>query len=262
MLFDWFTFFAQLVNFLILVWLLKRYLFKPILSAIDEREKLIASHLHEAEISKSAAKKEYDDFNKKNKEFDIQRNELLTNAINEINTERQKLLEQARNEVESIRLRLEESLRNEQKRLGYEIIRRARSEVFAVVRKTLDDLASVSLEDQMAIVFIRRINELNPDEKISVDSALIHSSGQIVVRSMFDLPSDRQDEIQKAIKDNLNQVREIKFETAPELVSGIELIANGYRVSWTIEEYLISLEAHISELLNAKTEIKPEVITS
>ncbi len=45
MLIDWFTVVAQAINFLILVWLLQRFLFKPILGAIDEREKGIAAQL-------------------------------------------------------------------------------------------------------------------------------------------------------------------------------------------------------------------------
>jgi F-type H+-transporting ATPase subunit b len=43
MLIDWFTVGAQALNFLILVWLLKRFLYKPILDAIDAREKRIAA---------------------------------------------------------------------------------------------------------------------------------------------------------------------------------------------------------------------------
>ena len=43
MLIDWFTVIAQMLNFLILVWLLKRFLYQPILDAIDAREKGIAS---------------------------------------------------------------------------------------------------------------------------------------------------------------------------------------------------------------------------
>ena len=43
MLIDWFTVAAQAVNFLLLVWLLKRFLHKPVLAAIDEREKRIAT---------------------------------------------------------------------------------------------------------------------------------------------------------------------------------------------------------------------------
>jgi len=49
MLIDWFTVGAQIVNFLILVWLLKHFLYKPILDAIDAREKKIAAELADAE---------------------------------------------------------------------------------------------------------------------------------------------------------------------------------------------------------------------
>ena len=48
MLIDWFTVGAQALNFLILVWLMKHFLYKPILNAIDAREKLIATELADA----------------------------------------------------------------------------------------------------------------------------------------------------------------------------------------------------------------------
>ena len=66
---DWFTVVAQAINFLILVWLLKRFLYKPILHAIDEREKGIAAQLAEAEAKKAEAQKERDDFQHKNEAF-------------------------------------------------------------------------------------------------------------------------------------------------------------------------------------------------
>ena len=50
MLIDWFTIAAQALNFLILVWLMRRFLYKPILNAIDAREKLIAKELAEVVI--------------------------------------------------------------------------------------------------------------------------------------------------------------------------------------------------------------------
>jgi F-type H+-transporting ATPase subunit b len=255
MLFDWFTLIAQLVNFLVLVWLLKRYLYKPILDAIDEREKLITGQLQKAEASKADSIRELENYQQRNVAFDQQRHELLTVAINEVNSERRKLLEQIRNEVEALRLRLEESLRTEQQNIGSEIIRRTRTEVFAIVRKTLADLAAVNLEDQIASVLIGRINGLNPDEKKSLYSALILSSQEISVHSMFDLPLAQQSAIKSAIKSNLNIEADIKFETTPNLISGIELITNGYKISWTIDDYLITLETQIAELLNEKSKM-------
>ena len=57
MLINWFTVLAQAINFLILVWLLKRFLYKPILHAIDEREKGIATQLAQAEAKEAEAQK-------------------------------------------------------------------------------------------------------------------------------------------------------------------------------------------------------------
>jgi F-type H+-transporting ATPase subunit b len=65
MLIDWFTVGAQVLNFLILVWLLKRFLYKPILHAIDEREKRIAKELADADAKKAEAEKERDEFQHK-----------------------------------------------------------------------------------------------------------------------------------------------------------------------------------------------------
>jgi len=255
MLFDWITLIAQLVNFLLLVWLLKRYLYTPILNAIDEREKIIATQLHEAESSKAEAEKALENYQQKNAAFDLQRHDLLSNALNEVNSERQKLLEQTRIDVETLRLRLEESLRTEHQNLSSEILRRTRTGIFAIVRKTLADLASVNLEDQIAGVLIGRLNVLNGEEKELFHAALNHSAPEISVRSMFELSLPQQSAIQYALESNLNITTTIKFENLSLPVSGIELLAGGYKISWTIEEYLLSLETYIAELLSEKTKM-------
>ena len=102
MLINWFTVFAQAINFLILVWLLKRFLYKPILHAIDEREKGIATQLADAEAKKAEAQKERDDFQHKNEAFDQERAALLKKATDEANAERQRLLDEARKDADCV----------------------------------------------------------------------------------------------------------------------------------------------------------------
>ena len=48
MLIDWFTVGAQALNFIVLVWLMKRFLYRPVLDAIAAREQRIAQQLAEA----------------------------------------------------------------------------------------------------------------------------------------------------------------------------------------------------------------------
>ena len=80
MLIDWFTIGAQALNFLILVWLMRRFLYKPILHAIDDREQGIARELAEADKKKGDAEKEREQFQKKNEAFDREREEFMNQA--------------------------------------------------------------------------------------------------------------------------------------------------------------------------------------
>ena len=109
MLIDWFTVAAQVINFLILVWLLKRFLYKPVLNAIDEREKRIAAQLQDAEKKKAEALKEQADFQHKNEDIDHQRAALLADATNAAKTEREKLIAAARQDSEALRTKLEKA---------------------------------------------------------------------------------------------------------------------------------------------------------
>src|ERR1700688_2445173 len=113
MLIDWFTVGAQALNFIILVWLLKRFLYKPILDAIDAREKRIATELADADAKKSEAQKERDEFQHKNEAFDQQRAALLSKATEEAKAERQRLLDEARQAAEALSATRQETLRND-----------------------------------------------------------------------------------------------------------------------------------------------------
>jgi len=256
MFIDWFTISAQVVNFLILVWLMKRFLYKPILNAIDAREKRIAKNLADADTKQNQAEKERDEFQKKNEEFDQQRDELLSKAKDEAKTERQRLLDEARQAADALRAQRQDALNREQQNLNDEITRRTRKEVFAIARKTLTDLAGTTLEERMGAVFTRRLQELDGEAKESLATALKTSSNPALVRSAFDLPSEQQNAIQNALNKTFSAEIQVRFETAPNVISGIELTVNGRKIAWSIADYLASLEKSVVELLKEKS--KPE----
>jgi len=264
MLIDWFTVGAQALNFLILVWLMKRYLYQPILQAIDAREKKISSELADADVKKVQAQKERDEFERKNAEFDQQRAALLSKATDEANTERQRLVEQARQAADAMRAKQVDALNREQQNLAREITRRTREEVFAIARKTLGDLAETTLEERIGEVFIRRVRTINGDAWEALASALKTSSSRAIIRSTFELPAPQRGAIQQALNETFSADIPLDFETAPEVISGIELTANGQKLAWSIADYLASLQKSVGELLNAqsksdtKTEATPE----
>jgi F-type H+-transporting ATPase subunit b len=252
MLIDWFTVLAQVVNFLILVWLLKRFLYRPILDAIDAREKRIAKELADADAKKAEAQKERDEFQHKNEAFEQQRAGLLSKATDEAKAERQRLLDEARQAADALAAKRQEALRSEQRSLYEALNRRARAEVFAIARKALGDLATTSLEERMGEVFARRLREMDAKANAGLGAALKSASAPGVVRSAFELPAEQRAVIQNAVNESFSADIPLRFETAPGLISGIELATDGQKVGWSISDYLASLENGVEELLQEK----------
>lgn len=255
MLIDWFTVGAQALNFLILVWLLKHFLYKPILDAIDGREKRIAAQLADATAKKAEAQKERDEFQSKNKAWDQQRSALLSKATDEAKAEKDHLLDEARKQADSFRAAQAAGLQNDQKRLSTRIINLTKDEVFGISRKALADLATVSLEERMGEVFTRRLREMDPKSKAALGAGLKTESDAATIRSTFALPDNQKAAIQNAINETFSAEVRLRFETAPETVCGVELSCGGLKVSWNIADYLAALDQKVSVLLAA--EAKP-----
>jgi F-type H+-transporting ATPase subunit b len=256
MLIDWFTVGAQALNFIILVWLLKRFLYKPILNAVDAREQRIAAELADADAKKAEAQKERDEFQHKNEEFDQQRAALFSKATDEAKAERQRLLDEARKAADALSIKRQESLRSDANTLNQAIRRRTQQEVFAITRKALTDLATTSLEERMSEVFIRRLRTMDGKAKEGLGEALKTASEPAIVRSAFGLPTAQRAAIQNALNETFSAEVHVRFETAPDLVSGVDLTTNGQKIAWSIADYLSSLEKGVGDLL--KEEHKPE----
>jgi len=253
MLIDWFTVIAQAINFLILVWLMKRFLYQPILKALDAREKRIASELEDANRKESEAAAERDEFKRKNDEFEKHRTSMLDKATDEAASERQRLFEQARHDAEKLRSRQQEMLNSEYQNLHDEIAARTQAEVFALTRKTLEDLAGTTLEARMIEVFISRLDALNSEEKRRLSAMLKSVAIPVQIRSAFELSAEQRILIESALKDIFATDTQTGFEVVPGLLSGIELIMQGQKIAWSISGYLATLEREVNELLKPKS---------
>ncbi|MDD5274895.1 MAG: F0F1 ATP synthase subunit B [Methylovulum sp.] len=256
MLIDWFTVGAQALNFLILVWLMKRFLYKPILHAIDEREKRIAATLKDADEKQAEAQKERDAFQQKNAAFDQQREALFSQASIDAKAEGQRLLDAARKAADALGTQRLETLRNDAHNLNQAISRQTQQEVFAIVRKALADLASTSLEERLGEVFIRRLQALESPAKAGLAAALTAAAEPVLVRSAFDLPAAQCALIQQTLNETFSATIKVRFETRPEVISGIELAANGWKIAWSIADYMAELEKSVGKLI--KDQLKPE----
>lgn len=255
MLIDTFTVVAQIINFLILVWLLKRYLYKPILKALDERGEKIAFELSEGTKMKAEAQEKRDEFQRKNELFDKEAKELNAKVNGEVAVEKNILLEELRKEAESTRSKYMESLLSEHHNLNQEITRKVQEEVFVIARKTLSELADTNLEESIIQVFVRRLKTLGNIEKEKLTTAVDSMNGNAVIISAFEVSPSNKSTIESAVNSVLAAELTFRYETAPDIVSGIELVIEGYKLSWSISDYIFSLENNLNNLIKEKAQI-------
>ncbi len=211
----------------------------------------------EAEATQAESQKERDDFQHKNEAFDQERAALLKKATDEVKAERQRQFDEVRKEADALRAKRQEALQNEQRNLNQEIIRWTQKQVFAIAGKALADLAGASLEERMTDVFVQRLGALTGPAKEQLAAALKTSTSPVRLRSAIDLPPAQPATIQKALNETFSADIHIQFETAPELISGIEVSANGQKVAWSIADYLKNLEKSAGELLHQETKPDP-----
>ena len=112
----------------------------------------------------------------------------------------------------------------------------------------------------MSEVFIRRLRTMDGKAKACLGQTLKTTSEPALVRSAFHLPAAQREAIQNALSEAFSSEVHVRFETAPDLVSGIEVTANGRKIAWSIADYLGSVEEGIGELLKEKDrpEAKPK----
>jgi F-type H+-transporting ATPase subunit b len=254
MLIDWFTVSAQAVNFLLLVWLLRRYLYRPVLAAIDAREQKIAAKLADAAARESEAQLERERLRKQNEAFELERTGLLRKASDEAMAERQRLLEAARQDSDQLHVRLGQALASERAELRRQLSSQAQAEVLAVARGALSDLAGTSLEARMVDVFVERLRALPEARRrpiAAVTEVAPAGAGEALIRSAFILGAASQATIAGAVHAHLGQNMALRFQVSPEIVCGIELTLNGTRLAWSIGDYLDALTAGVAALRDA-----------
>lgn len=249
MLIDWFTVGAQLLNFIILVYLMKRFLYQPVLDAIAAREAKIATELADAAATKAKAHEQQSEYEQKNQAFDEQRAALLSKATEAANTERERLLAEARKAAEVASAARAKALQSDTQALHAEVFRQTQKRVFQIARRVLADLADVSLEQRACAVFIQRLHAVDGEALAALSSALKATSAEApaLLRSAFDLPAEQLAAIQAALDETFGQAIALKVETVPEVVSGIEFSAQGQKLAWSIADYLTALSATLNE---------------
>lgn len=244
---DWFTFGAQIINFLVLVGLLRWLLYDPIISAMDEREQKITDRLSDADEARHEAEQEQEKYQQKTQELEERSQEILDEAKQQANEERQRLLEQARDESEKRHAAWIESFQRDQRERINETRRAIASMGVVTAREIVAQLADADLQTQMCATFARKLGDFTDEQRQEISAQLSGANRSVVVRSAMNLDEAQQERLREAIRAAQLPHTDVRFETDRQLICGLELDVGGFSFSWNADEFLHEIEHELNK---------------
>lgn len=238
---DWLTVSAQIVNFLILVWLLKRLLYRPVINAMSRREEQIAARLEEAEHREGEADARSREYALKSEALEQAWEKELEEARKSAAQEKRRLLDAAREEIDAQRAKWREELLREQDDFRRALKRQLAESVVEIARRALSSLADAALERQILATFLRRLRSLPQEARAPFARQALR------LASSFDL----DDEARGRVREALDAAEDIEYVRAPELVCGIAVSGAGHELEWNVSDYLEDLEQRVDAMLTA-----------
>ena len=256
MLINWFTVIAQIVNFLILVFLLKYFLYDRIVKAMDEREQRIQLRLKEAEEKKQEAEQEARSYLEKNRDFDAKREEMLAQARKEADARRKELTREARLAVTKQRSVWLETIQRDKKSFVQDLRKMAGNQVYTIARKAFRDLADADVEERTINAFLVHLKGMSKKTREALATSIKESGNEMVVRSAFEIPAKMREKITGSLHREIADGIQVRYEATSDLIMGIELKTRGRKIAWSLQDYLDTLEEHALQTLDKEAQRK------
>jgi F-type H+-transporting ATPase subunit b len=251
MLIDWFTVAAQIVNFLILVFLLHRFLYRPIVSHMTEREEKIRQRLEKASEKQREAQKQIEEFRRKCADLDHEADKKLEQAQAEAEKRKDELLGEAQQQVEDQRTTWLLALDKEKEAFARKFKKRGSQEIIKYVRRTMNDLADEPLNNRLARVLAAKIGNLDQQDRKKLQHAA--GAGKVTIRSTFELDAPEKRKLTTLLHDICGKDADVAYQVDADCPLGIEARAGNIRLSWGIDNYLEELQSRVMSLVEEKT---------
>lgn len=255
---DWFTFVAQIVNFFVLVVILRHVLYRPILEALETRRRTVETTVAEAATAREAADLDRKALSEERNAYEQRKIELHKLLDEEMEAERAKLTEAAHLELEELSKGWKQRIAQEKASAGRIIAELAGDELVAITRRMIRDLSDSELEEAMVRAFLRRWRETPAEEQKRRLELIRNRKNEIIVHTSAELSEQLRNEIIRLLAGNekpetmATQASVCRFETTPELIGGIEVCIDDRRISWSCAEYLSMLEQRVHEILQER----------
>ncbi len=235
---NWTTFVLEIVNFLILVWILKRFLYKPILEAVARRKAAIDKTLSDAKARQDDAKTLELQYQNRLADWESEKEKLRTGLREEIAAQRTKMMASLQESLVQER----EKARTLEERRMKELEKRTAEEGAVTgaqfTARLLGRLASAEVEARIVDLVLEDVSLLPAEQVQAMKTAVHDGEHPVKVTSAFPLPATQRDAIAQKLQAVIQDKLAIEFKEDSHLVAGLRISIGPWVLNANLEDEL------------------------
>jgi len=226
--FNWSTFFLEIINFFVLVWLIKHFFYKPVCQIIDKRRATIDTEIASAKTMQSDAesmKEQYENrlitWEEEKHQYQIQ----LNQALEEQKNQQLKLLEkQIAKENQKNASIQEKQLQMLQQKNEIQALEQGVNFAAKLLRK----LSSHELEDKLVELFLNNLTNFSAEQKQNLLNIYSEEKPDIIITTAYPLSQTHKENIHSAIQDLFKHTIFCNYTINPEIIAGLRINIGSY----------------------------------
>jgi F-type H+-transporting ATPase subunit b len=225
---SWTTFILEIVNFLVLVWVLKWLFYAPVKRVIAERRAAVEKTLRDAESSRREAEDLQSKYEGRLREWEIEKERKKEDFRKELEEERAKQLKLTEGLVAEEHEKAKVQLDKMEAERRFSEEREAMKQALEFVSRLLKDVACPEIERRIVDLVTK---QLSSDERKSLAFGAAQSWGsgaELRVSSAYSLPEPQRDSLTAVLKGKLGTEASIEFAVDQDLVAGLEITMGSF----------------------------------
>jgi F-type H+-transporting ATPase subunit b len=241
------TFFLEILNFLVLVWILKRFLYQPVLDAIAQRRAAVEQTLNAAQATRSEAEALQAQYENRLSQWSTEREAARESLRREIAEERQRMLAIVEQELQREREKnqvLDEKLRADSLRKCQEA---ALSLGTRFTARLLADLAGPDVHLRLVDLAVLKMGELDEAQRNAIRLACEETTEEAEVATAYPLDVERRRQFAEALNSLLGMPVACRYAEDPTLLAGVRVTLGPWVFGANLQDELKSFAACVHE---------------
>ena len=249
MKFNLLTYLFEILNFFVLLWILRKLLYKPVISVLRKRRELIDESMEKAKRLREEAERLKGERERLTKEIEEFKRQRMAEVIREVEEEKSRLFRELQEEVSRERERSMQELERNRKELIREIEDTALSTALAFSSKVLSELADRHTTNRLALISLKVLEDMDMAEAGWNEEGPLREA---LIESAHPLSEDTRALLESALRAKFGKEITVKETTDPELIAGLRIKAESLVIDLSLTGQLKSFETYMRRKIESE----------